>query len=223
MVDHLGIGKSLNIIEVHLNSMSDADFDPQTLYVDGFDDLRKAFDQAPQIAMPILVKAMDKSALAIIGEVEGYPPETAANHPGRVDKDGRPMGYYVRGEGWYYPIMRRETIAGIRSGRFTGVNRGTKLTRAVGIAGYKRGKKTSEELGRSWAHKTAIEDNEIVTSIGNNASYVLPVQGPIQEQSRVMAGIGWEAIDNAIDKIMPDIDAIFSDAADEIVAAIAKG
>ena len=202
--------------------MSDTGFDPQTMYVDGFDSLRKAFDQAPQLAIPIMVKAMDKSALAIIGTTEPYPPETAANHPGRVGKDGRPMGYYKRGEGYFYPIMRKETIAGIHSGRATGVNRGNKFTRAVGIVGYKRGKKTSEELNRKWAHKTEMEGNEIVTSVGNNASYVLPVQGPINTQSRVMAAIGWEAIDDGIDKAAPDIDAIFSDAADEIVAAIAK-
>ena len=59
--------------------------------------------------------------------------------------------------------------------------------------------------------------------MGNNASYVLPVQGPINTQSRVMIAIGWEAIDNALDKVLPDLDAIYSDAADEIVAAIAKG
>ena len=130
--------------------MSDIAFDPQTLYVDGFDSLRKAFEQAPRLAIPIVVEAMNKSALAIIGEVKGYPPETAANHPGRIGKDGRPMGYYVRGEGWYYPLMQNKTLKGIKSGRGTGVNRGNKFTRAVGIAGYRRGKKTSEELGRSW-------------------------------------------------------------------------
>ena len=92
-----------------------------------------------------------------------------------------------------------------------------------GIAGYKRSKKTSEELGRSWAHKTEMEGNEIVTSVGNNASYVLPVQGPVNTQSRVMKAIGWEAIDDGLDKSMPDLDAIYSDAADEIIAAIAKG
>ena len=119
--------------------------------------------------------------------------------------------------------MRNATIKGIRSGRASGVNRGNKFTRAVGIAGYKRSKKTSEELGRSWAHKTEMEGNEIVTSVGNNASYVLPVQGPVNTQSRVMKAIGWEAIDDGLDKSMPDLDAIYSDAADEIIAAIAKG
>src|ERR1035437_826053 len=172
-------------------TMSDSGFDPQAMYVDGFDDLRKAFDQAPHLAIPIVLQAMDKAALAIIGNTAPYPAATAANHPGRIGKDGRPMGYYVRGEGWYYPIMRNATIKGLKSGRATGVNRGNKFTRAVGIIGYKRSKKTSEELGRSWAHKTEMEGNEIVTSVGNNASYVLPVQGPVNMQSKVMDAIGW--------------------------------
>ena len=202
--------------------MSDTGFDPQVLYVDGFDDLMKAIEQMPDKAIPLAIKAMDQSALAIIGEVKQYPSETAANRPGRFNALGRPLGYYQRGEGWYYPIMQRSTIAGIRSGRATGVNRGNKYTRAMGVAGYKRGKKTSEELGRKWAHKTEMEGSEVVTSVGNNASYVLPVQGPINEQSKVMAAIGWEAIDDAIDKVKPDIDAAFSDAADQILHEMAK-
>jgi hypothetical protein len=239
--------------------MPDSDFDPQVMYVDGFDDLRKAFDQAPQFAIPIVVKAMDRAALAIIGEVKTYPPATAANAPGRMHivkhssmaygafrgigefKNGsysryiggqttpreEPMGYYQRGTGWWYPIQKlggrieflmvRHEIKGL-FGRSTGL----KLAKNVaGVAGYKLSKKhTSEELGQSWTHTTERTETEIVTTIGNNASYVDYVNGRYQPALFHMRG--WETIDEAMEKVVPDVDAIFSDAADEIVAAIAK-
>ena len=217
--------------------MSDTGFDPQTLYVDGFDSLRKAFDQAPQTAMPIVVKAMDKAALAIIGEVKGYPPVTAANAPGRthIIKVGGiprevPMGYYERGRGWWEPITtnsrRGAQIAFLKQRKGTrgvfGKTRGILLSKNVNnVVGYKlRG--SSEELGRSWAHKTEMEGSEIVTSVGNNASYVDYVNGPKSRQNALMGMRGWEAIDDGLDKSIPDLDAIYSDAADEIVAAIAR-
>jgi hypothetical protein len=203
--------------------MVDAGFDPQVMFVDGFDDLYNAVAQADQQAYPFVVKAMDQASLAIIGEVKPYPPETAANHPGRIGQDGRPLGYYQRGEGWYYPIYNRASIKGIRSGRASGINRKVGVAGAFGAVAFKRSKKTSEELGRSWAHRIRMEGSEIVSDVGNNASYVLPVQGPINEQSKVMSAIGWEKIDDALDKVLPDIDAAFSDAADEIIQTIAKG
>ena len=239
--------------------MSDAGFDPQTLFVDGFDDLRKAFDQAPKIALPIVVKAMDRAALAIIGEVKTYPPATAANAPGRTHivkhhlmtygplhgvgefKNGNysryigghitpreePMGYYQRGTGWWYPIkklggrieflMYRHRIKGL-FGRAAGLQL-AKNTK--GVAGYRLSKKhTSEELGQSWAHKTEVTSTEVVTTIGNNASYVDYVNG--RYQPALFGMRGWKTIDDAMTTVIPDVDAIFSDAADEIVAAIAK-
>ena len=64
-----------------------------------------------------LFDAMSDVVLMIQGEVgyASYPPADEANAPGRVDKDGEPMGYYERGRGWWYPVKNPATLSGMNS------------------------------------------------------------------------------------------------------------
>lgn len=50
-----------------------------------------------------------------LGYAEGYPPSSEANLPGRIDEDGRPLGYYERNRGWWYPLLRRSSLGGVDS------------------------------------------------------------------------------------------------------------
>ncbi len=50
-----------------------------------------------------LMRPMKQSVAHMHRTIARYPPATAANSPGRVDRLGRPMAWYVRGRGTMYP------------------------------------------------------------------------------------------------------------------------
>ncbi|HZQ08612.1 MAG TPA: hypothetical protein VFD70_18665 [Anaerolineae bacterium] len=93
--------------------------------------------------------------------------------PGRVSlKTHKPMGYYKRGTGWFYPIMRKGKVRGYRN------------THA-----------TSETLGRRWAISSR---GPLTVVVGNNASYGPWVQSATKlgdgrgPQARVHTATGWK-------------------------------
>lgn len=70
-----------------------------TLRIEGLADLLKKIDTLAQLRQ--VQGAIRAAALHVKGKVAVYPPETAANKPGRTDRRGRPMGWYERGAGWH--------------------------------------------------------------------------------------------------------------------------
>jgi|SRR5271157_5460548 len=136
-------------------------------------------------------------------EMEVYAPESEANFPGRVDADGRPMGYYERGRGWWYPIMRLNTIqlagrlagAGLSSSRAKfGKTRGViNLRRVSGVVGYKL-IASSQQMGERWVIAIQTSDEDVIGTLFNGASYSSLVQGP--SQTRLHASRDWSNIDD---------------------------
>lgn len=76
-----------------------------------------AIKNAPQKVKPYIISAMQDAVFIIqaaLGYAE-YPESSEANRPGRFDEDGDPIGYYERGRGWWYPVKKASTLAGIDS------------------------------------------------------------------------------------------------------------
>jgi hypothetical protein len=190
--------------------------------VTGFQD---ALAQSPQAFLPIATDTMTESVRLIQGGMAEYPPETEANQPGRMSlKDHRPMGFYERGRGWWYPIMKRETLQAAASGKYgktRGVVKASKLLRAVSqVQGYKLAAEgASEQLGKSWTTDVSTTDEGVTGEVGTNTSYADPVQGP--DQAALMGKYGWTPMDEVVDGLMPDLDEIWSAAADQFVRQLA--
>lgn len=200
-----------------------------TIEIDGLEELKKALRDAPEIAIPIAKEAMFKSIAAIEGRVKPYPPSTDANQPGRVDAHGKPMGYYERGRGWWYPIIQRATMeaAAYRDDEgklHYGKSRGAikakrKQQQALGIAGYKL-RATSEDLKGKWAKKVRQVGKGVEGIIGNSASYVDYVVG--MSQARIHAERNWPRIDTALEDSIPDIEAAWTEALDELAKELTR-
>jgi hypothetical protein len=198
--------------------------------VTGFNDLLVALEHAPSIATPILEQAMHDAVNVVHDLVAEYPPATEANQQGRFHrvkgrklKDGtvplyvRPMGYYERGQGWWYPVMRRVTL-GDKPLKSAGSQRATGFVRKFSaVQGYKL-IRSSEVLGRSWTTAVTATPGSVQGEIGTKASYADAVQG--DQQAAFHAARGWDTIDDDLAEAGPDIEAIFSAATDEVLKAI---
>lgn len=178
------------------------------LEVDGYDELTRALgeingDQVQALA----VTAMTKSCLAVEGILKEYPEETASNRPGRLDEDGRPMGYYERNRGDWYPVLK--TPKGVAHfGKAQGVVRAKKAQRAQGVAAYKLSP-ISQQLGKSWTTDVQVGKAEIIGVIGTDVTYAPAVQG--MQQKAIFAQIGWVKLDAAVDQAEPDIQAAWQE------------
>jgi hypothetical protein len=185
----------------------------------GFDIMRKALEEMPRKSVAILEKAMKKSCLAITGELAEYPPATEANSPGRMDKHGRPMGYYERGRGWWYPVKKKATLESgrmegkiLKTRRAFGLNKQDRL--AYGAIGYRLSRHNrSQVLGKHWTTKTVRMSDGIEGQIGNSASYAkyVHIQQPVIFKVRK-----WRTINQAIDAATPDIHAALAEAVTEM-------
>jgi hypothetical protein len=81
----------------------------KTLEVDGLKEFERALEAAPEIAWPVMTAAMGNALALLHDAVATYPPSTEANSPERTTlKTKRPMGFYERGRGWWYPVMRKK-------------------------------------------------------------------------------------------------------------------
>jgi hypothetical protein len=185
-----------------------------------------ALAKSPQAFIPFATQAMTESVRLIQGGMSEYPPSTEANQPGRFSlKTGKPMGYYERGRGEWYPIMTRETLkaaAGGKFGKTRGVVNASKFQRSVSrVQGYKLAAGgASEQLGKSWATNIQASDVGVTGEVGTNTSYAPYVQG--DEQSGVLAHYGWDThrMDVVVDELMPDLDSIWDAAVDQFVQAL---
>jgi hypothetical protein len=195
------------------------DFSDVTGFVD-------ALAKSPQAFIPFATDAMTVSVRIIQGGMAEYPPSTEANQPGRFSlKTGEPMGFYERGRGWWYPIMTRETLqaaAGGLRGKTRGVINARKLQQSVSrVKGYKlAGGGESEQLGKSWATDVQASDQGVTGEVGTNTSYTDYVQG--KKQSHVLEKYGWEQMDAIVENLMPQLEEVWSQAADEFVKQLAK-
>jgi hypothetical protein len=73
----------------------------------------------PEGIVPFLADAMENILGAYESLASVYDPESEANRPGRYSVATKePMGYYERGQGWWYPVMQKKTIGD--SGELTG-------------------------------------------------------------------------------------------------------
>jgi hypothetical protein len=198
---------------------------PEPIEIDGFDQLRAALIVIPDTARPIIEKAVSKACYAVVGQLKEYPPATEANRPGRKTKRGRPMGYYERGRGSWYPVMRRETILAsgvnvngkMRYGKTRGV---IKARSGSDVAGYKlsRGGR-SQQLGKHWAVHVSTTQAGIEGIIGTTVSYAKPVH---VNQPPIFAIRGWKTVKQAFALAHDDIVAAFEDAADEIARLLRR-
>jgi hypothetical protein len=187
--------------------------------ISGFQTLLKALKDTPKQVLPYLRKAMTLSVRRLQAYIDQYPPATDANQPGRVGEDGRPLGYYERGRGWWYPVMQKKTL-----GPKTGVSTGAETAKRAAarnkvksiptVAGYKlAGGGESEMLGRSWEAQVYVQEAEILGAIGTNTSYADVVQG--EKQAKFHAERGWRTLDMALKATMKDIRKYFTEAVDE--------
>lgn len=189
--------------------------DPKVLQIEGFEELLKALKDAPETILPLLKDAMNKSVRAVQARVAEYPPSTEANQPGRISvKTHKPMGYYERGRGWWYPLMRPWTTEGQKFGKALGVVKSSaKIRKATQVQGYRlAGGGKSEMLGKSWTVAVAANQDGVVGEVGNNTSYAPWVQG--NQQARLHAARGWETIDTALEESREEIDGFFGEALD---------
>lgn len=187
------------------------------LEIKGFDELLKALKETPKKVMPYLKKAMTLSVRAVQERVAEYPPSTEANQPGRISmKTHKPMGYYERGRGWWYPLMTESTF-GEKFGKSAGtVKAGAKIKKITSVKGYRlAGGGESEMLGRSWDAQVLEEEGAILGTVGNNTSYAEYVQG--DKQWRGHKARGWLTVDQALEMSQDDINQFFQEATDEFI------
>jgi hypothetical protein len=74
-------------------------------------------------------------------------------------------------------------------------------------------------LGKSWTTDVSATDTGVTGEVGTNTSYADAVQGP--DQAALMAKYGWTPMDEVVDGLMPDLDEVWSGAADQFVKELA--
>jgi len=162
---------------------------------------------------PTYLSAAAKEAieLHVLNEegLKRYPPATEANQPGRFSlKTRKPMGYYQRGIGYWYPVMRKSSLIGktTKGGGTSYSNRaGGSLgaRKSTGVAGYKL-RRTSERYGT----KFIVSRIPFGAALGNTASYKNYLGGH-GTQSRLMAKYGWRVAYDVAVQNMPKINQTF--------------
>jgi hypothetical protein len=134
--------------------------------------------------------------------LRAYPPATASNRPGRwtggLSGMPRPMGYYERNRGAWYPIMTERTL--YNRGRL-GKARGTIAAPARvrnSVAGY-RLRATSQMLGKRWR----VTRTAVGALLTNAASYAAVVHDA-EQQARIHAAHGWMTFQDAFTKAVQE-------------------
>jgi hypothetical protein len=189
--------------------------------VKGLDTFIEALEKFPEQAEPIAVEAMTNSEVVLIDDLKNYAPATEANQPGRFSrKTGRPMGYYERGKGWWYPVMREKTL-GTKLGKRVGAIKTPKRLKVMmpGIVGYKL-RKTSQRLGTRWKGNVVTGPGWIYGEVGTTVSYADYVQG--DKQARMHAARGWKNTQQILDDDSDEIVQFFEDAVEKMGALLTK-
>ncbi len=108
----------------------------------------------------------------------------------------KPMGWYERGRGWWYPIMQRYSLQSFgKFGKSCGVITG-KSIKVASVAGYKL-RAVSERLREKWT--VMRQSNRVM--VANSASYGPYVQ-KATKQSKLMQQIGWRTDQQAAEYVI---------------------
>lgn len=151
--------------------------------------------------------------------VAQYPEATEANQPGRFSiKTHKPMGYYERGRGWWYPIMKRATLGEGKHNKSRGAINAPKFVKQSSqVMGYKlAGGGKSEALGRHWTMQVSANQTSIRGTLMNSASYAGYVQGDLQ--ARIHAARGWQTVDQVVEVQRVNIQATVQQAVLDFLA-----
>jgi hypothetical protein len=153
----------------------------------------------------ILVNAVGEVLNNLWRGVAQYPEATEANQPGRISiKTHKPMGYYERGRGWWYPIMRKEALGEKQTKARGAINAPRFIKQTSQVMGYKlAGGGKSEALGRHWTMQVNASPTRIAGVLMNSASYAAYVQGDLQ--NRLHAARGWQTINQVVEQQRADI------------------
>jgi hypothetical protein len=177
--------------------------------------------------VPYAETAMDHIMDEFKSEMEVYAPESEANAPGRTDRNGEPMGYYERGMGWWYPVKGRGTLQ--LAGRVVGAGQGLprakfgksfgviKGGRKFGVVGYKL-IPSSQQMGDRWVTAVQSDQDQVVGTLFNGASYSGLVQG--QSQTALHASRDWSTVDSVWygDEMQGALDRELGNALDQFLA-----
>ena len=186
----------------------------------GLEELLAAFERAPEIAAAVIKQRMGQATLLLAGAMREYPAATEANQPGRFSRSTRrPMGYYDRGRGWWYPIMEAGSLPEQTGKRRGAIRLGRRKAARMGVAGYKL-RRSSEQLGKAWTTAVHTEGNSVLGIVGNNTSYGELVQG--QRQTDFHTARDWQTLDAALDEQTEAIIQLFDQATGEILARMAQ-
>ncbi len=161
----------------------------------------------PEGLFPLLAYKSEEIGGALVTELQFYPPETEANAPGRFNPDThKPMGFYERGRGWWYPVMGEvdkalsRIIAPGQSVSRMKIKTMTMTTRGAGkkmlsASGYKL-RPTSQQLGENWSFIVDQGRNAVTLTVGNLATYSSYVQG--EDQTELLRKYDWQTIEDVL-------------------------
>jgi hypothetical protein len=177
-------------------------------------DFFKALED-PEGFLPYLGQAMQNILTVYQSVAEVYAPESDANSPGRFDQEGRPMGYYERGRGWWYPLLTHNTlglkdeIPTLRPHSKAPVTMKSMALMALGfpgVAGY-RLIPNSEQMHDRWVWEVIFDPSEVIGNLSNIASYSSYVQG--LDQVQLHQSRGWRTVMNSWED--PSVQSILMD------------
>lgn len=157
----------------------------------------------PDGFFPFLGDAMENILSVFETRASEYAPESEANRPGRIDQEGRPIGYYERGRGWWYPLVTRQTInlkedlPVLRPHTLAPKTMESRTLLAKGIpavTGY-RLIPNSEQMHDQWEFGVGITQRAVMGFLRNTASYSNLVQG--EDQIKLHELRGWQTVEQS--------------------------
>lgn len=185
-------------------------------------DFFKALEN-PAGFMPHLGQAMQEILQSYQEVAEVYAPESEANRPGRFDQEGRPMGYYERGRGWWYPLITHNRLGmGSELPLLRPHDKAPKTMHAKtlmaegfpGVAGYKL-IPGSEQMHDRWSSEVHTTVDGVIGNLRNVASYAGDVQG--KEQIPLHASRGWRTVEQSWED--PQVQAAVTEATNKALDA----
>lgn len=163
----------------------------------------------PSKFLPIFMRAAETIVIEFVNLISAYPPTTEANEPGRVSvQTHKPMGYYERGRGWWYPVTGFIASRGVRTiTPATGQprTRSVEVLRAAGfsgVTGYKL-KASSEQLGKSWDYEIQLGASGPLAIVSSSASYASLVVG--DEQTMLNSAREWPNVEEVWNSRLMDL------------------
>ena len=164
--------------------------------------------------LTIAMQGAGAAAATMIIETEGgpdnYPPLSEANQPGRYSvRTHKPMGYYERGIGWYYPVMNKPPTV-------RGISRSVPKVRGYGVAGYKLSNSNRSSVLKQKAEITHDNADVIITIPAEKVHYAEYVVGDYQ--AKFHAARGWRTLKSIAEGKRPEITAEYDRAIANLIS-----